>query len=247
MKHITEFFGRALGIVSPQIEIDTLRPQAATYSDALAFIKEAHAHQVDSATGTLYYTHPVRVSGIYMELKPDYTSDEVIAALLHDTLEDGLIKDDQGAEKRRVTAHDLHDMGYSEKSINMVEAVSKPPKFTEDKRTPDQKLEDNIAFVEDLVETGTFEDKLLKFCDALANRGRQTLEMSGQHDANKMAYRVQKTDDTLHILYADLKDYLAEQGYEDLHSVVHKIVSADTHSADIPGFPDEPPVAEPDL
>lgn len=240
MKYLTGLFGRAFLATtikeSTPVTLDTVA--SPTYTDTVPFIIEAHAHQFDTATGTPYYTHPVRVGDFYMKLKPIHSSDEILAALLHDVLEDGLIKDEEG-QNQRVVVQDLIDMGYSAKTIDMVKAVSKPVKTQEDKRTKDQKLIDNIAFIEDLVETGTLEDKLLKFCDALSNRERQTLELSGSHEADIMAYRVQKTDDTLQILYRDLAPYFETMGYETLHDVVHDVIGPDTYATEIPSFPSD--------
>jgi hypothetical protein len=55
-----------------------------TVDETIAFIKRAHAGQVDKA-GNPYWQHPVSVMG---RLGPDATESEKLAALLHDVIED---------------------------------------------------------------------------------------------------------------------------------------------------------------
>lgn len=55
------------------------------YQDALAFATEIHKHQF-RADGSAYINHPIRVADILIELGRPI--EEVLAALLHDTIED---------------------------------------------------------------------------------------------------------------------------------------------------------------
>lgn len=75
------------------------------------FIVEAHAGQVTKG-GEPYWTHPVEVMGL---LPSHATDDERHAALLHDVIED-----------TSVTADDLRRAGYSERTVSLVERLSRP-------------------------------------------------------------------------------------------------------------------------
>lgn len=81
-----------------------------TIEDTIAFIREAHAGQMDWS-GEEYWTHPVAV----MKLLPeDATEDEKHAALLHDVVED-----------TDHTIETLRARGYSEDTLVMVDFVTR--------------------------------------------------------------------------------------------------------------------------
>jgi (p)ppGpp synthase/HD superfamily hydrolase len=83
-----------------------------TIDETIAFIKQAHAGQTDKA-GNDYFHHPIAV----MHRLPDDVDDDVrLAALLHDVIED-----------TPFTGQNLADMGYSERTLNAVELVTKTP------------------------------------------------------------------------------------------------------------------------
>jgi (p)ppGpp synthase/HD superfamily hydrolase len=82
-----------------------------TISETVAFIQRAHAGQTTKG-GDPYWTHPVAVMGL---LPADATEDERHAALLHDVIEDC-----------GVTADDLKASGYSERTIALVQGLSRP-------------------------------------------------------------------------------------------------------------------------
>ncbi len=79
-------------------------------NDAIEFLKRAHKDQVDKS-GKPYWEHPVRVM---KRLPKEATYDVVIAALLHDVLED-----------TDYTKDDLKEMGISQNAINMIKLVSR--------------------------------------------------------------------------------------------------------------------------
>lgn len=56
------------------------------FDDALAFVSELHRHQTRKGTGVPYITHLMGVAAIVGDAGG--TEDQVIAALLHDTIED---------------------------------------------------------------------------------------------------------------------------------------------------------------
>lgn len=82
-----------------------------TLNETIAFIKKAHRGQYTKG-GEPYWTHPVAV----MELLPeDATDDERHAALLHDVVED-----------TDTTLDQLRDLGYSERTIWLLDKLSRP-------------------------------------------------------------------------------------------------------------------------
>lgn len=85
-----------------------------TLEETKAFIQKAHAGQTDKS-GAPYWHHPVAVMEILQGMHPDATDDELHAALLHDVIED-----------TEVTADGLREAGYSERTISLVEGLSRP-------------------------------------------------------------------------------------------------------------------------
>ena len=55
---------------------------------AIDFAEAAHAGQVSKYTGTDYYLHPVAVVLLVLEVSASYTQEMLVAAALHDTVED---------------------------------------------------------------------------------------------------------------------------------------------------------------
>lgn len=55
---------------------------------AIKFATDAHEGQVRKYTGEPYITHPITVSEILAHYHPESTDDMIIAAILHDTVED---------------------------------------------------------------------------------------------------------------------------------------------------------------
>ena len=78
--------------------------------DTIAFIKEAHAGQMDW-TGAEYWQHPVAVMNLLPE---DATLEEKLAALLHDVVED--------TDHTIVT---LRDRGYPEEVLTILDLVTR--------------------------------------------------------------------------------------------------------------------------
>lgn len=59
------------------------------YLEAIEFIKQKHEGQFRKFSMCPYYVHPIRVAALIMKYKNSHRIDDlVIAALLHDTLED---------------------------------------------------------------------------------------------------------------------------------------------------------------
>lgn len=115
-----------------------------TIEETIAFIKAAHADQVDK-DGTEYWKHPVAV----MNRLPENCDLEVkLAALLHDVVED--------------TAHtraDLAALGYSKRTLDAVERLTLKPGDT---RSYPEKISALIA-------SGNRDAVMIKFADMSEN------------------------------------------------------------------------------
>ena len=134
LTELDPLFGRPLWIIREMPTID----------HTIAFLKYAHAGQTDKA-GREYYHHPVAV----MNRLPEGADREVrLAALLHDILED-----------TRYTRADLCAMGYSDRTLDIVELVTGKP---QDTRSYEQKIEA-------LISSGNKDAILLKFADMSEN------------------------------------------------------------------------------
>ena len=125
-------------------------PPMPTIDETIAFIRFAHAGQVDKA-GRDYYHHPVAV----MKRLPETTDVEVkLAALLHDVLED--------TKHSRAT---LASMGYTKRTLDAVELLTQKPG---DERTYEKKIAALIA-------TGNKDAIRVKFADILENTDPERL------------------------------------------------------------------------
>lgn len=84
-----------------------------TIEETKSFVQKLFEGVSDKA-GKPYHQHCFRVM---MRLGSQYSEDEKHAALLHDVIED-----------TSITAADLRRMGYSERTVWLVERLSRPPK-----------------------------------------------------------------------------------------------------------------------
>lgn len=89
-----------------------------TIESTIEFIKQAHADQ--TYNGQPYHTHPIAV----MHQLGDAPLDVKLAALLHDVLED-----------TNTTANDLRQMGYPERTVYLVEMLTRPAAGTPNRPT----------------------------------------------------------------------------------------------------------------
>lgn len=85
-------------------------------SDALDLCMTVHAGQYDKA-GYKYHQHPIRVLGYLLQNFPDSDYETMIAALLHDAIED-----------TSLTIEQMRLLGIPTKSIKIIEKLSKPEK-----------------------------------------------------------------------------------------------------------------------
>lgn len=112
----------------PRIDYEQVMKPDIEYT--IALIKQLHAGQTDQ-TGKPYANHPKRVAQNVRRLFPDCSDDVVMAALLHDVIEDCGISET-----------DLRQKNYSPACIEIVSLVTKNP---EDKRDYGEVIDDLVA------------------------------------------------------------------------------------------------------
>lgn len=122
-------------------------PGKVSVESARALATRLHQGQTDHS-GYPYILHPGRVVGNLLRIAPDADADTVMAAWLHDTIEDC-----------GITFAALTGWGYSERCARMVERLSKPQ---DDERPYAQVIDDLIA-------TGDRGAILIKIADNMDN------------------------------------------------------------------------------
>ncbi len=88
-------------------------PMTDNVENTISLMKTLHSGQTDQS-GRPYFFHPIRVSQNVLKLYPDAHEDIILAALLHDTIEDCDI--DEAFLKGK---------GYSENCIKMISLVTR--------------------------------------------------------------------------------------------------------------------------
>jgi (p)ppGpp synthase/HD superfamily hydrolase len=142
------------------LETTKLNPMP-TIEETIQFIRKAHAGQVDKA-GMDYYLHSVAV----MNRLPSDADDELkLAALLHDVLED-----------TPYTRQQLSAMGYSNRTLDAVELVTKKPG---DQRTYSEKINGIIA-------SGNRDAIQVKFADVSENSDPARLALLKPAERNRL-------------------------------------------------------------
>ncbi|SFF21066.1 HD domain-containing protein [Nitrosomonas sp. Nm166] len=136
----------------PRIDFEQIAHRDIEYTVAL--IKQLHAGQTDQA-GKPYANHPRRVAQNVRRLFPNCSDDVVIAAQLHDVIEDCGIKE-----------ADLRQKNYSPACIEMVFLVTKNP---EDKR-------DYQEVINDLIASGNQGAMMIKIADNMDNLHPRRIE-----------------------------------------------------------------------
>lgn len=121
------------------------RPTVATTAQLM---RELHEGQTDP-DGHPYFRHPMRVAMNLLRIYPQASDDMVMAALLHDTMEDC----------EQVDEEFLRQKGYSENCIQIIRLLSRPP---EDPRPYAQ-------VVEDLIASGNADAMIVKIADNMDN------------------------------------------------------------------------------
>ena len=123
------------------------RPTIAT---TLELIRELHEDQFDGQ-GDPYVLHPQRVAANLLQICPLASDDMVMAALLHDVVED--------CKHKGVDIEFLRQKGYSDETLEIVEILTKPE--------GDQRPYPEV--IEDIIATGNKRAMLVKIADNMDN------------------------------------------------------------------------------
>ena len=121
-----------------------------TYSQTLEFIKQAHVGQMYGDEP--YWTHPVDVSKLVRKLEG--SENAIIAALLHDVVED-----------TAYSLNDLTNMGYSKSVITIVDLLTKRH----------GSYEENIQRI---IDSGNQDAMIVKLADNMINMSGDKSQMS---------------------------------------------------------------------
>lgn len=160
----------------PRIDFEQVVKPSIEYTVAL--IKQLHAGQTDQ-TGKPYANHPQRVAQNVRRLFPDCSDDVVMAALLHDVIEDCGISETY-----------LRQKNYSPTCIEIVSLVTKDP---DDKR--------NYAeVIGDLVASGNKGAMMVKIADNMDNlhpRRVEELYRINPEKAQRLGERYKKSIEKL--------------------------------------------------
>lgn len=142
----------------PALIFNTNADNKPTVSDARNLAAWLHTGQNDPS-GKTYILHPERVKDNLLRVFPDASDDVIMAAWLHDTMEDCEYNDEKVDEKF------LEDFGYSQTTIQIVRLLTKPG---EDDREYDQVIDDliNATGVSEEVRRGAI---MVKIADNMDN------------------------------------------------------------------------------
>ncbi len=156
-KRVKEIFGNA---GKPAIE------------STASLIKVLHEGQKDEV-GKPYYKHPMRVANNVRRLSPGADNDTVMAALLHDVIEDC-----------NVTTDDLRNWGYSEDCISAVLTVTDRPEDdvgTESSNNLDPAVKYDRK-IDRLISSGDKRGMLVKLSDNADNLHPERVESYMQYN-----------------------------------------------------------------
>ncbi|WP_417536446.1 HD domain-containing protein [Methylophaga sp.] len=139
------------------------------------WIIKLHSKQTDKA-GQPYVQHPLRVHMRLQKLFPDADEDVRHAALLHDVIEDC-----------GITPQALRERGYSDKTIHIVETVTK-------------QADDGLTYkqrIQQLAKTGPLGAIQVKLCDLLDNTDPERLKSLPPEKATSLSKRYSKAIEIL--------------------------------------------------
>lgn len=139
-------------------------------NSTIAYIQQKHGNQKDKV-GRAYWHHPVAV----MELIPDPTLDEMLAALLHDIVED-----------TSTTFEDLVGAGYSEKVIEMIRLL-----------TRDKQNETYKQYIQRLVDSQNWSAMRVKLADLKHNMSPTRHDLLPEGEAKRLMKRYRWASDLI--------------------------------------------------
>lgn len=119
-----------------------------TIASTLELIERLHVGQTDLQRQP-YYQHPVRVAMNLLDIFPLASKDMIMAALLHDVVEDC----------EGVDIEYLRRLGYSDETLDIVEVLTRDP----DDPRPYQ------DFIDDIIASGNKRAMLVKIADNMDN------------------------------------------------------------------------------
>ncbi|MBY0428245.1 MAG: hypothetical protein K2Q32_03400 [Alphaproteobacteria bacterium] len=129
--------------------------------ETIEFIKIAHADQKDDA-GEPYFNHPMRVMN---RLPADADLEVKLAALLHDILED-----------THYTRADLSAMGYTKRTLDAVQWVTKVPDDKPKSTDPEIYYREYHASIQRIINSGNRDAIMIKEADMSENADETRLE-----------------------------------------------------------------------
>ncbi len=150
--------------------------------DTTSWVIALHAKQTDKA-GHPYAQHPLRVQMLLQELFPSVDEDTRHAALLHDVMEDC-----------GITAEELRQRGYSERTIQTVAAVTK-------------NKNDGLTYaqrIDQLADEGPLAAIQVKLCDLLDNNDPKRLSALSEEQARSLSKRYSKAIQVLKARIAEI-------------------------------------------
>jgi len=161
-------------------------PTTPTIEETIAFVRQNHAGEYD-LSGQPSVNHPLAVFENLLFLFPDACEDMQHAALLHDEMEDN-----------GLTAEKLAEMGYSERTIELVTVLTKTPRMPKDaygEGYADYKHTHYIKNIQRIAKSGGDASKI-KIADMMHNMKPSRLHgITGGVDA-----RFRKYGEGLHLL-----------------------------------------------
>ncbi len=129
----------------------------------IELIKKLHEGQTDQS-GKPYFQHPMRVMHNVSTIYPEADQDILMAALLHDVIEDC-----------GVDANYLKNSGYSDACIDMVQLVTKPADDTRE----------YTQVIDDLIASGNHGAIIIKMADNMDNLDPERVKELHAKNPNK--------------------------------------------------------------
>lgn len=165
-------------------------PNSPSIADTIDYAKKIHNDMKDK-NGDYLYRHLIRVATNLRKIYPDAPDDVVVAALLHDSIEDSL-----------VTKEELREMGFSNRTVDLVIAVARP---REDKGS-------YIEYIQGIIDQGDRDALMLKIADNMDNMDPQRIAAVRDSDPSTADRLLRKYTKSLNLL--NQKVYLDKSSHD---------------------------------